>query len=722
MQDPSNGVPPALLPHVHLISAFRYPLIATLEMDKAWEFLLNAPRIVKEMAPMAWQYLQVPPTDGQVFLTWQPAGQRGNKLSSDGYVWADAESTFHYEKNGYTVEVLIHRSGYVPNRDQISCHTRQRFHIIGKAPNIPGPVDPSLWVVHYGQADPASRLPVNRISVTPEVQRMMHERRFVESQGQLARKEFMLFDRANWPQVSFTPAQHMGPQHPPAAYAGNSAMQPGTPMGRPGQYYTPAQGAGPPPKRQRQAPPSQVPVAPGMPPMPGAVDTSIEDEENTSLGDYLDHLTPVEISRSRFKQHHEWMEEVYSSVYSMSQIVPEDLGLGQVGELARLTDGIFEPPNSDVLLRPAIPSDKAPTPKTDIVSRRYRKLDPGKFTEFQQRVDTYLKESEQELEEMRAAHARTLESFRQMKTYAAAERQLARTGPEDKTLVENIVHELESTLDVDIVPRKDVICVQKGGLEEDRRVNGRGSAPGSAAHSTADGAHGNGSVSGGSVGGNGHGTAHSNHEDNTLASENTAAGLLNEYGSASFATTPIGRIATPQGNTPAASGSGPSGPQHGHGPFLHGQSGLAQPDSASDTGLDLIEGMDLDVDLAALGGDKPDEDWVMIDQNQHNAAPAQHPPPAQARPVAAAAPGPSAAPVAPAAPRSEAAAPSPATAGAVSATGATPDMFGDFVDDGNLDTAGDALADYATGAEELGLDLDGSEFGGAFGGTPASGA
>lgn len=45
-------------------------------------------------------------------------------------------------------------------------------------------------------------------------------------------------------------------------------------------------------------------------------------QEDTEFGDYFDNLTPAEISKMRYKQHHEWMEEIYSSVYSLSQIVP----------------------------------------------------------------------------------------------------------------------------------------------------------------------------------------------------------------------------------------------------------------------------------------------------------------------------------------------------------------------------------------------------------------
>jgi Fungal domain of unknown function (DUF1750) len=52
--------------------------------------------------------------------------------------------------------------------------------------------------------------------------------------------------------------------------------------------------------------------------VPGMPDLVIEEEEGAALCDYLDNLTPAEISKMPYKQHHEWMEEIYSSVFSIS--------------------------------------------------------------------------------------------------------------------------------------------------------------------------------------------------------------------------------------------------------------------------------------------------------------------------------------------------------------------------------------------------------------------
>ena len=78
-------------------------------MEQAFEFLIQAPRIVKEVAPMTWTYLQGP-ADGTVFMEWQPTGgglggasggQRPSRFASDGFVWADAENTFTLDFKGY---------------------------------------------------------------------------------------------------------------------------------------------------------------------------------------------------------------------------------------------------------------------------------------------------------------------------------------------------------------------------------------------------------------------------------------------------------------------------------------------------------------------------------------------------------------------------------------------------------------------------------------------
>lgn len=63
------------------------------------EYLIQAPRIVKEQAPMNWMFLTCP-QDGDVMLVWQPT-QMGTSAASDGYVWEYPETAFRSEARGY---------------------------------------------------------------------------------------------------------------------------------------------------------------------------------------------------------------------------------------------------------------------------------------------------------------------------------------------------------------------------------------------------------------------------------------------------------------------------------------------------------------------------------------------------------------------------------------------------------------------------------------------
>ena len=117
MADPSSLVPPPLvsqedhniqrvgrtkrmqLRHIHLIANHAFPKLPQFNLDLLVEYLIQAPRIVKEQASMNWMFLQGP-QDGDVFLVWQPP-QMGVREASDGYVWADPESAFSSEMRGY---------------------------------------------------------------------------------------------------------------------------------------------------------------------------------------------------------------------------------------------------------------------------------------------------------------------------------------------------------------------------------------------------------------------------------------------------------------------------------------------------------------------------------------------------------------------------------------------------------------------------------------------
>ncbi|USW56127.1 Putative SWI/SNF and RSC complexes subunit Ssr4 protein [Septoria linicola] len=392
MQNPSQGVAPQLQPHVHLVSGHRFPHVATLGTEQAYRYLLDAPTIVKQISPMSWHYV-TSPQDGTVWLEWIPQEKTEHPYPSDGYVWGDMEQSYRQDYNGYTLELRVQTVGYRPGHDQMATHARTRYHFIAKSPNVAAAnPDPSLWIVHYHSADPKQIMPASQVPVSPHVQQIITQRRWLESQGRLERREFMLHDREHWPTL-----------HIP----GHERQQP-NPVGTPQRPYQPYPSAtGPPNKRPRTSGPSGAL-------MPGASDSlpdmTIEAEEDTSLGDFFDHLTQRDISMARYMQHHRWMEEVFSSPYATSQIVPPDLGLGLMGELKGLTDGILEPPNTDVREDPAAKPAKAK--EADAFSN----LTKEQVDEFSKRVAKHLEEGQAEIEKMKADHAAKMAEWKKQRT------------------------------------------------------------------------------------------------------------------------------------------------------------------------------------------------------------------------------------------------------------------------------------------------------------------
>jgi hypothetical protein len=360
----------------------------------------------------------------------------------------------------------------------VATHSRKRYRIVStKIPNTAQP-DPSLWIVHYSRAPQNDQIPANRIPPTPQVQQSMSQRRFLQSQGQLARKEFLLHDRNNWPTINFP--QQVGQQ----GFAQPQPAFQGTPQSRPGYY-----------------PPQGHPAAPApVPPQPkvarphrassaaiaaAAGEFALEDED-VSSGDVLDALTPREVSKMRYVQHHEWMEEIFASPYSISQITPVSLGLGRKGELQTLTDGFFDAPDAEGQGEENVPDAT--------------KLEPAKAEEFADRVTKKVADMTAEIENLKKQHAQRMERFHRSSLFKDAELRLresaanpAESGPEvwrlegrivvpseedatpqldfveeekAKYKVDDVVREVETNWKKQIMPEPKVSCVEKGGLLE----------------------------------------------------------------------------------------------------------------------------------------------------------------------------------------------------------------------------------------------------------------
>ena len=313
---------------------------------------------------------------------------------------------------------------------------------------------------------------------------MMAQRNYLQRQGQLVRKEFMLLDRNNWPTINHPSGM---PQygHQPAGYPANIISH----MSRSQQqayaqdpHASAHHHTGPPPaKRPRQTPPTQRPgsssaiVPGGM-----SLDPSLDEEEDYAKGDYMDLITPREISSHRYKQHHEWMEEIFSSPFATGQIIPVALGLGRKGELESLTHGFFDAPTGG-------------TPKSDANAEpQIPNLGPGRAEEFSKRATEKIAEINAEMERMKNLHDKRMAKLRQGSIVQAAEKRLrnavsdplangngttglfvppsaadiAAATIRQQARIDEIATEVEAALNRKIEAVQSFRCVQKGGLEE----------------------------------------------------------------------------------------------------------------------------------------------------------------------------------------------------------------------------------------------------------------
>lgn len=394
-----------------------------------------------------------------------------------------------------------HKAGYVPHHETHVAHSRRRYRLTGVANTNPNPLpfDPSLWLVHYCAADPADRIPTNGITINRPASHFLAQRASFQQHGQLSRNEFMLNDRIRWPTVNLPPTVNLAPSvnlppgniiHPAQhamAYPSNSMPHPGQsqqqpfaqqPQGRVGQVNDDL----PLNFRERSrklrarldaraAAKAATNAVPAL--------TMTDDEE----GDSMDYLTPRDISSNRYKQHHEWMEEIYNSPYETSKIIPGEIGLGRKGEIEAITKEFFK-----AHLNPE--PEKTP----DTGSSGVGKLGPEKTVAVFKAFKAYMAEQDAEIEEMKKEHARNMAAMEKSRRLGALEREMrtapmyadnrdaaycifdcsagicghniSSTDPPRRT-VDEIIKEAEELLGMKLEEtREEVICLEKGGLDE----------------------------------------------------------------------------------------------------------------------------------------------------------------------------------------------------------------------------------------------------------------
>ena len=381
--------------------------------------------------------------------------------------------------------MYIHRSGFRLNSETVATHCRRRFRLSpaqNPDPNLPPP-DQSLWIWHYTQTEPPNRFPAHQIRISDQVRQLQHERSILQKHGQLVRKEFMLRDSANWPTINLPGTQNSSYQQQVSGYPGdvishmNRSQQQAYMLQQ--QANTTQQGVGPSPaKRSRHGTSSHVSGSATAIPAPiVAQDTTYDEEEGTSGGDYMDFLTPRDISLHRYTQHHEWLEEILSSPYDTSQIIPGSLGLGRKGELESLTRDFFDAPIG-ATPKETFPKSKGDFPVEDSVTQRVGRLESGKAEDFTKRATAKIAEINAEMEKLRHQHARRMAKLNRGRAFKEAELQLrvstlelinGEVGKDDvvqQHQVDELAKGLEAQLGKSIRPIKDVECVDKGGLEE----------------------------------------------------------------------------------------------------------------------------------------------------------------------------------------------------------------------------------------------------------------
>ena len=191
----------------------------------------------------------------------------------------------------------------------------------------------------------------------------------------------------------------------------------------------------------------------------------------------MDFLTPRDISLHRYTQHHEWLEEILNSPYDTSQIIPGQLGLGRKGELESLTRDFFDAP-IEATPKETFPKSKGESLVEDSATPRVGRFESGKVEDFTKRATDKIAEINAEMEKLKRQHAKRMAKLNKGRAFKEAEQNLrvftlemingeATKGDNmQQSRVDELAKGLEAQVGKNIMSVKDVECVDKGGLEE----------------------------------------------------------------------------------------------------------------------------------------------------------------------------------------------------------------------------------------------------------------
>lgn len=379
-----------------------------------------------------------------------------------------------------TLEIQKHRSGFAPKVlgqpgsiigvEPYTVHARTRYRLLSSTAKD-GP-DSNLWLVLYRRADPKYMLSVNNTvvqQIASQQWAILDERNklFDPSRGSkysvydrgldIKQKGFVWASDEQWPTIK-APRAPENPQ--PSGY--NHIARGGQGMYAAGQQLTNAR-AGPPSKSRRGNAGQRI----ERPQPPEG-----EDDEGR---DIMDVLTPREISLTRYRQHTEWMEELFISPYPIHKLRPVSLGLGRTGALSGISNG----------------ADFADAPMSVEHESEVQKPSAAQY-------DAYIKQAEDKIAEMKAdmvkekaLHEKRMAKIRQSGALQEAERKLRsavqfpphasskaneaiHAGGKDVDVamlrqiddVQNIAQEVEASLGRKIVLVEQAKCIDRGGFEE----------------------------------------------------------------------------------------------------------------------------------------------------------------------------------------------------------------------------------------------------------------